>query len=132
MEPEKFIEQIKKTFSRAAMLPARMQQILLEDINCYRKPHPNDGTHHSSSGLFAQAENVNSQGTTITHCNLFVAVVRTLELGFLKLYLITPNNNSVNFALIIGEPYQFALHAFSSNYESLRFSFKSVCNMHNI
>ena len=33
MEPEKFIEQIKRTFSRASMLPDWMQQILLEDIN---------------------------------------------------------------------------------------------------
>ena len=32
MEPEEFIEQIKKTFSRAPMLPDWMQQILLEDI----------------------------------------------------------------------------------------------------
>ena len=33
MEPEEFIEQIKRTFSRAVMLPDWMQQILLEDIN---------------------------------------------------------------------------------------------------
>jgi hypothetical protein len=33
LEPEEFIGQIKKTFSRAAMLPDWMQQILLEDIN---------------------------------------------------------------------------------------------------
>ena len=33
MEPEEFIEQIKRTFSRASMLPDWMQQILLEDIN---------------------------------------------------------------------------------------------------
>ena len=33
MEPEDFIEQIKKTFSRACALPDWMQQILLEDIN---------------------------------------------------------------------------------------------------
>jgi hypothetical protein len=33
LEPEEFIEQIKRTFSRAAMLPDWMQQILLEDIN---------------------------------------------------------------------------------------------------
>ena len=33
MEPEEFIGQIKKTFSRACALPDWMQQILLEDIN---------------------------------------------------------------------------------------------------
>ena len=33
MEPEEFIEQIKRTFSRAIALPDWMQQILLEDIN---------------------------------------------------------------------------------------------------
>jgi hypothetical protein len=33
LEPEEFIGEIKKTFSRAAMLPDWMQQILLEDIN---------------------------------------------------------------------------------------------------
>ncbi len=33
MEPEEFIEQIKKTFARASLLPDWMQQILLEDIN---------------------------------------------------------------------------------------------------
>jgi hypothetical protein len=33
LEPEEFIEQIKRTFSRAVMLPDWMQQILLEDIN---------------------------------------------------------------------------------------------------
>ena len=33
MEPEEFIGQIKKTFSRACALPDWMQHILLEDIN---------------------------------------------------------------------------------------------------
>ncbi len=33
MEPEEFIEQIKRTFGRASLLPDWMQQILLEDIN---------------------------------------------------------------------------------------------------
>ena len=33
MEPEQFIEEIKKTFRRAVALPDWMQQILLEDIN---------------------------------------------------------------------------------------------------
>jgi hypothetical protein len=33
LEPEEFIGQIKKTFSRACALPDWMQQILLEDIN---------------------------------------------------------------------------------------------------
>jgi hypothetical protein len=33
LEPEEFIEQIKKTFSRGCALPDWMQQILLEDIN---------------------------------------------------------------------------------------------------
>ena len=33
MEPEEFIGEIKKTFSRACVLPDWMQQILLEDIN---------------------------------------------------------------------------------------------------
>ena len=33
MEPEEFIGEIKKTFSRVAMLPDWMQQIILEDIN---------------------------------------------------------------------------------------------------
>ena len=33
LEPEEFIGEIKKTFSRACVLPDWMQQILLEDIN---------------------------------------------------------------------------------------------------
>jgi hypothetical protein len=33
LEPEEFIKQVKKTFSRAAVLPDWMQSILLEDIN---------------------------------------------------------------------------------------------------
>jgi hypothetical protein len=33
LEPEEFIEQIKRTFSRGCALPDWMQQILLEDIN---------------------------------------------------------------------------------------------------
>jgi hypothetical protein len=33
LEPEEFIGQIKRTFSRACALPDWMQQILLEDIN---------------------------------------------------------------------------------------------------
>jgi hypothetical protein len=33
LEPEEFIGEIKKTFSRASLLPDWMQQILLEDIN---------------------------------------------------------------------------------------------------
>jgi len=33
LEPEEFIGEIKKTFSRACALPDWMQQILLEDIN---------------------------------------------------------------------------------------------------
>ena len=33
MEPEEFIGEIKKTFSRACALPDWMQRILLEDIN---------------------------------------------------------------------------------------------------
>jgi hypothetical protein len=33
LEPEQFLEEIKKTFRRAVALPDWMQQILLEDIN---------------------------------------------------------------------------------------------------
>jgi hypothetical protein len=33
LEPEEFIGEIKKTFSRACALPDWMQKILLEDIN---------------------------------------------------------------------------------------------------